>query len=61
MKHLETLSVTVTFLLIAVGAPAWAAGAEDYWPTWRGPAATGTAAQGNPPVTWSESENIKCN
>ena len=59
MKHLGTLGVTVAFLLIAVGAPAWAAGADSYWPTWRGPAATGTAAQGNPPVTWSESENIK--
>ena len=59
MKHLDTLRVTVAFLLTAVGAPAWAAGADGYWPTWRGPAATGTAAQGNPPVTWSESENIK--
>ena len=59
MKHVGTLGVTVAFLLIAVSTQAWAAGADDYWPTWRGPAATGTAAQGNPPVTWSESENIK--
>lgn len=59
MKHLGTLVVTVAFLLIAVSTQAWAAGADDYWPMWRGPATTGTAAQGNPPVTWSESENIK--
>jgi len=59
MKHLGTLGITVVFLLTAVCAHAMAAGADDYWPTWRGPAATGTAAKGNPPVTWSESENIK--
>jgi outer membrane protein assembly factor BamB len=59
MKHFGTLGVAVAFLLIAVGTRALAAGADDYWPTWRGPAATGTATQGNPPVTWSESENIK--
>jgi outer membrane protein assembly factor BamB len=59
MKHLGTLGVTVAFLLTAVCARALAAGAEDFWPTWRGPTMTGTAAQGNPPVTWSETENIK--
>lgn len=33
--------------------------ADDYWPTWRGPQATGVALKSNPPVTWSEKENIK--
>ena len=33
--------------------------AEANWPTWRGPHANGVAVQGNPPVTWSETENIK--
>jgi outer membrane protein assembly factor BamB len=32
---------------------------DDYWPTWRGPTAAGAAVKGNPPVTWSESENVK--
>jgi len=59
MKHPATLGITVLFLLTAVCTHALAAGADDSWPTWRGPAATGTAARGNPPVTWSESENIK--
>ena len=54
--HWESLS---SFLLTAVCTHAPAAGVDNYWPTWRGPAANGTAAQGNPPVTWSESENIK--
>jgi len=59
MKHPGTRGITAAFLLTAIGTQALAAGPEDYWPTWRGPAATGTAAKGNPPVTWSESENIK--
>ena len=59
MKHPGTLGVTVVFLLAAVGTRAQAAGIDNYWPTWRGPAANGTAAQGNPPLTWSESEDIK--
>lgn len=33
--------------------------AGDYWPAWRGPDATGVAPKSNPPVTWSETENIK--
>ncbi len=34
-------------------------GADAYWPQWRGPSATGVAPHGIPPVTWSESENIR--
>jgi len=47
-------------LILAVGSN-WACGAsgDNYWPTWRGPRATGAALKGNPPVTWSETENIK--
>ncbi|MFC1541056.1 PQQ-binding-like beta-propeller repeat protein [Candidatus Latescibacterota bacterium] len=29
------------------------------WPLWRGPMGTGSAPSGNPPVEWSETENIK--
>ena len=29
------------------------------WPAWRGPAGTGVAASGSPPIVWSETENIK--
>ncbi len=59
MKHPRALGITVIFLLTAVGTHTQAAGVDDCWPTWRGPAANGTAPKGNPPVTWSESENIK--
>ena len=36
-----------------------AAGGEANWPQWRGPLANGVAPQGNPPTTWSETENVK--
>lgn len=31
----------------------------DSWSSWRGPLGTGEAPEANPPVTWSETENIK--
>jgi outer membrane protein assembly factor BamB len=32
---------------------------ENYWPQWRGPLATGVAIKGNPPVQFSETQNLK--
>ena len=32
--------------------------AESYWPQWRGPLANGVAPRADPPVHWSESENV---
>ena len=49
-------SVSFTSLAIAVETTGES---EKYWPQWRGPTATGVAPHGNPPVTWSESENIR--
>lgn len=39
--------------------PHAAAGADRYWPQWRGPLATGAAPHANPPVEWSEEKNIR--
>jgi outer membrane protein assembly factor BamB len=36
-----------------------AADAEHFWPQWRGPLATGVAPHANPPVRWSETENVR--
>jgi outer membrane protein assembly factor BamB len=33
--------------------------ARVQWPQWRGPLGTGVAPDGNPPLTWSESENVR--
>jgi outer membrane protein assembly factor BamB len=36
-----------------------AAAADENWPQWRGPLATGVAPDANPPTTWSETSNVK--
>lgn len=47
-------------LLLGVGiAHATAAAAEQNWPQWRGPLGTGVAPSANPPISWSETNNIK--
>jgi outer membrane protein assembly factor BamB len=40
-------------------AGAASADAARNWPQWRGPLANGIAPHGNPPSTWSETENVK--
>ena len=35
------------------------ADAERYWPQWRGPLSTGFAPHADPPVEWSEDENVR--
>ena len=52
--------MTKAHLLIACLClvPATARG-EDNWPHWRGPAANGTAAKCDPPITWDAHTNIK--
>lgn len=36
-----------------------AADAEQNWPSWRGPLQNGVAPQGNPPIEWSDTKNVK--
>ena len=33
--------------------------APDSWPQWRGPTANGVAPRANPPIHWSETNNIR--
>jgi outer membrane protein assembly factor BamB len=33
--------------------------AQDYWPAWRGPQASGVSPTGRPPLVWSETRNVK--
>jgi len=44
-------------------ASLWAAPGPEpaarFWPQWRGPQATGVAPHADPPVTWSETENLR--
>ncbi len=54
--------VVVCLFLAAVGLRAGQeAGGEaaQFWPEWRGPLHSGVAPAGDPPVTWSESSNVR--
>ncbi len=48
-------------IALAVASPVLGASgdAAENWSQWRGPLANGIAPQGNPPITWSETENVK--
>lgn len=53
-------AILILFGLITVplcaGNPG--AGAEHYWPQWRGPLGTGVGPHSDPPIEWSEDRNI---
>jgi len=53
------LALTVVLATVWASANVYADLNSDYWPTWRGPNGTGVAPKGNPPLTWSETKNIK--
>ena len=59
MGRLVALTITIGIVMALAPADVYAGPGSDYWPMWRGPSATGVAEKGNPPLTWSETENIK--
>ena len=56
--HVPRLASVYSFVLLVVVSAA-ARGADNDWPQWRGPLATGVAPAGDPPTKWSETENVK--
>lgn len=46
-------------LVAGLVASAALAGGPGDWPQWRGPLATGVAPDADPPIRWSESENVR--
>ncbi len=56
MKSFKTVSALI--LCIAANAVADSA-AEKFWPQWRGPLGTGVGPHANPPLNWSETNNIQ--
>ena len=48
-------------LLLVLGTSAAASGADrrPQWPWWRGPLGNGVSPDGDPPVRWSERENVR--
>ena len=57
MKSKSILSACL--LLIAIPMPAFCESFADNWHQWRGPNATGVSPTADPPVAWSEEENVK--
>ena len=53
-----TLILSALVLTLSAGNICWGS-AEGYWPTWRGPLASGVSPTGNPPLTWSETQNVR--
>lgn len=51
-------SLLLLSLVLALNARA-ASPADRFWPQWRGPLATGAAPLADPPVSWSETNNVK--
>lgn len=47
------------FIFLALVASAGTAEAADHWPAWRGPLGTGVSPEGEPPVEWSETKNLR--
>ncbi len=59
---MKTVLILIAFLCIGsilLFAGENPPGVDNNWPQWRGPNGTGEALQGNPPIEWSENENIK--
>lgn len=57
MKRLVIASTCCA--LVASFAVAETEAGTDYWPQWRGPLASGAAPTADPPVTWSETDNVR--
>ena len=59
MKRIAILTLCIFALAAVAAIAAQPEGFEKNWHQWRGPHATGTAIDANPPTTWSEDENIR--
>lgn len=61
--HRALLTTIVLVACTALHAEGQQDAAEDqalkYWPQWRGPTWNGVAPKGDPPVTWSETKNLR--
>jgi outer membrane protein assembly factor BamB len=59
MKRVVYISCLFVLVGILTGHSAPPDEYDSNWPQWRGPAGTGVAAQGNPPIEWSEEKNVR--
>src|SRR5438105_4220188 len=59
MPRTTTRLIALAAFSLAASLAVRAAAEELNWPQWRGPQMTGASPTANPPLTWSESSNIK--
>ena len=59
MGRITAVWAVTIFVLASWAGATHAQSADDYWPAWRGPQASGVSPTGQPPLTWSETQNIK--
>ena len=59
MPKLPLALIVICALAGLTSAPAAQDARDRYWPQWRGPHHTGVSTTATPPVTWSETENIR--
>ena len=65
MKNFPYRLLVAALALVFLAGPAAPAAAQSdvaadaSWPQWRGPLATGAAPDGDPPSSWSETENVR--
>ena len=58
MRSVFCLGTTSVLLILALTLIRADGPADQYWPQWRGPRATGVSPSANPPTEWSETRNI---
>ncbi len=59
VKKIALLTICVVAFAAVAAIAAQPVGFEKNWHHWRGPYATGVAVDANPPITWSETENVR--
>jgi len=62
MKQISLLKLIGISFFLLIGTGLSQTNNPDYdqfWPAWRGPLMTGEAPTGNPPLEWSESQNVR--
>jgi len=59
MYRLAGWMISITLITTMLPMDIYGTSGDNHWPMWRGPDGTGAAKNGNPPITWSETENIK--
>jgi outer membrane protein assembly factor BamB len=59
MKKISIVLGALMAIILVMAAAQDPSGSDKYWHQWRGPQMNGISANGNPPLEWSESKNVK--